>query len=426
MPPTIAYDLTRLLRGLYSSTPNGIDRVDLCYARHYLGAPRPDRTAIILNGWRPWRLGPEAAAAVLARIEAHWQESASTEEDAAFHTARDAILGGTTTARITDLPQRVISQRPGPLRNSGALTKLLLPQLKNLLFPAPPQNGVFFHTTQFPFASMFRWLEPSPGMKAVFFIHDLLPQKSPHFFTTKQKDWHRRALEILARHGSGAIVNGLEVKNDLQDFLTKSNRPDLPILVAPIPADPTFSEPSAPDPHLAARPYFVICGTIEPRKNHLLLLNLWRDLVHQDGPHAPKLVIIGKRGWKNEKTREMLEHDTAILSHVVEISGLSTPAMKHFVAHARALLVPSFAEGYCLPMVEALALGTPVIASDIAVFREIGKQRCVYRNPTDSQGWLDAIRAFSTKPAATQRTVEKNTWPEYFARVDEFIEALSN
>jgi glycosyltransferase involved in cell wall biosynthesis len=306
-----------------------------------------------------------------------------------------------------------------------ALVGALLPQLRNV-FSAPPTHGVFFHATQFPFASMFRWLESRPDMKTVFFIHDLLPMKFPEYFTPQNQAWHRRSLEVLARYGAGAIVNGTEVKNDLREFLDKSGRPDFPILVAPIPADATFSEPGPFDPELAASPYFVMCGTIEPRKNHLLLLHLWRDLARTEGARIPKLLIIGKRGWKNENVVDMLERSAAIRPHVIEASGLSTPAMKHFIAHARALLMPSFAEGYCLPMVEALALGTPVVASDIAVFREVGGDRCVYRSPIDGPGWHDAIHALTDAPVAAraQEKVAGTALPEYFRRVDEFVSAL--
>ena len=109
----------------------------------------------------------------------------------------------------------------------------------------------------------------------------------------------------------------------------------------------------------------VICSTIEPRKNHLLLLEVWRELVRRDGPGTPKLVLVGGRGWKFEAVAALLDRSPALRGHVVEASGLTTPSLKRLLDGARALLMPSFAEGYGLPVVEAQIAGVPVIASDI-------------------------------------------------------------
>ena len=416
--------MTRLLLGLNSPTPNGIDRVDLCFARHYLGSPQYRRTAIVLNRLRPWCIEPDAAMAVLAQVEGHWRENVDTGDDSTFHLVRNAIIsrpsggGGKTHAK------RVVSRPAGRSRYMTKAAWTLLSQLPRALFSAVPDNGVFFHTTHFPSSLMFKWLQNRPHMRAVFFIHDLLPIKFPEFFTEHNQQAHRRSLDVLVRYGSGVIVNSQEVRNEIQRFLEKNGKLDFPILVAPIPADATFSMRGPVDAELAAHPYFVVCGTIEPRKNHLMLLNVWRELVRQDGANAPKLIVIGKRGWKNENVVDILERSTAMESHVVEVSGLSTAAMKHIVANARALLVPSFVEGYCLPMVEALALGTPVIASDIAVFRDIGKDRCAYLSPIDGLGWLDTVRSYSersTWKAEAQEPGGQPTLPEYFARIDRFL-----
>jgi len=78
----------------------------------------------------------------------------------------------------------------------------------------------------------------------------------------------------------------------LRRHLAQLGRTDMPILVAPIPAAPIFSERVETKADLARPPYVVVCGTIQPRKNHLLLLHVWRELVRRDGAAAPKLVGI--------------------------------------------------------------------------------------------------------------------------------------
>ena len=174
--------------------------------------------------------------------------------------------------------------------------------------------------------------------------------------------------------------------------------------------------------------YFVVCGTIEPRKNHLMLLNLWRELASR-GP-APKLVIVGKRGWLCDNVLSMLDRCDALHSCVIESGGLSTPGLRRLLAGARALLMPSFAEGFGIPVAEAMAARVPVIASDIEVFREIGGDALDYVDPLDGSGWLDAILAYAQadsarREATLRRLAGAPPSPAFFAQIDEFLDRVA-
>src|SRR5205823_1812943 len=126
---------------------------------------------------------------------------------------------------------------------------------------------------------------------------------------------------------------------------------------------------AADAPIRAAVPYFVVLSTIEPRKNHELLLRLWQRLAERHGAAAPRLVLVGHRGWENDAVFKLLDSLRGNSPHVVECPDLDDAALAAVLRGARALLSPSFAEGFGLPVVEALALGTPAIASDIAAHR---------------------------------------------------------
>jgi glycosyltransferase involved in cell wall biosynthesis len=146
---------------------------------------------------------------------------------------------------------------------------------------------------------------------------------------------------------------------------------------------------------------------------------------------APKLVLVGKRGWHNQNVLRMLERCAALRPHVVEASGLSTPAMRRLLAGARAALAPSFAEGFGLPIAEAAACGAPIIASDIEIFREIADDTLDYIDPLDGLGWRDAILDYSApdspRRAAALRRITgfpRRDAASFFETIDEFLRAL--
>jgi glycosyltransferase involved in cell wall biosynthesis len=141
------------------------------------------------------------------------------------------------------------------------------------------------------------------------------------------------------------------------------------------------------------RPYFVIIGTIEPRKNHLLLLHLWRKMAGEGVP--PRLVVIGRRGWENEMVVDLLERSAALAPHVVEFGDLSDAETHRLLGGARALLMPSFTEGLGLPLMEAGVMEVPAIASDLPALREIGAAGTVYLDPLDGPAWRAAIIALA-------------------------------
>ncbi|RYD19527.1 MAG: glycosyltransferase family 1 protein, partial [Lysobacteraceae bacterium] len=178
-------------------------------------------------------------------------------------------------------------------------------------------------------------------------------------------------------------------------------------------------------------PYFLCVGTIEPRKNHLLLLNLWRTFA-ETLPQAeiPRLIIVGRRGWENEQVIDMLERCPSLRGHVEERNGCSDQHLDTLLRGARALVLPSFAEGYGLPVAEALAVGTPVICSDLPALREAGGAAPDFLDPLDGPAWRRAILDhFQTGPIhMAQRdripAYRAPTWAQHVEIVIAAIDAL--
>ena len=125
----------------------------------------------------------------------------------------------------------------------------------------------------------------------------------------------------------------------------------------------------------------------------MLLLNIWRELAERYGARTPLLLLVGLRGWDNENVIDMIERCNAIRPYVKEVHGLSTPALKRLMAGARAVLMPTLAEGYGLPVAEARAAGAELIVSDIPAFKAYDDCRILKFDSIDGPAWRDAIVA---------------------------------
>ncbi len=108
----------------------------------------------------------------------------------------------------------------------------------------------------------------------------------------------------------------------------------------------------------------------------------------------------GRRGWENEQVVDMLERSRDIRDHIVECADLPDAALKSLMAGARALLFPSFVEGFGLPLAEAMAARLPVVASNIGVFRELAGIGPDYLDPLDGLGWLQAVEDYTDRSRA--------------------------
>jgi glycosyltransferase involved in cell wall biosynthesis len=420
----LVYDITRLVTRIFDRTPNGIDRVDFAMASHFIDLEGGDRSGLMITPLGPRVLGPRAAREALENIRKHWGEDKEPESDQHFLDVVAAIDGAPTVMN------RVSKGRKGQYADALAwIGRHGLP-LGSRPEDFLANGGVYLNVSQFLLENdaLYGWADRRPDIDKVFFVHDLLPLQTPEYFKPNEQPRHQRRLRTLARRGRATIVSTNVVREALQRRLDGLGRRDMPILVAPLPADPIFSSHSPVETAIGPRPYFVICGTIEPRKNHLLLLHVWRDIVAELGEAAPRLVVVGERGWENEHVIDMLERCPSLRGHVIEASGLPTPSVKRLLLSARALLMPSFAEGYGLPVIEALAVGAPVIASDIAVFREVGGDRLLMIDPTDGPEWRKAICAFTADDSAMRRELlARNAdrrapqWRSFFAAIEDFL-----
>lgn len=141
--------------------------------------------------------------------------------------------------------------------------------------------------------------------------------------------------------------------------------------------------------HQQSREYFLFVGTMEPRKNLRGLLQGYKLYVTRvQNPHA--LVVVGGDGWGGVDPQQMVE-EFALHDHVKICGKVSDSAITGLYEGARALVMPSFYEGFGLPIVEAMARGVPVIVSGGGAMEEVAAEAAYTVNPENHHTIYEAL-----------------------------------
>lgn len=427
MPREIVFDVSRLATRFSRSTPNGIDRVDLQYAQYFLAKERGAR-GVLLSPVGPRLIENDPARHLIQAVADHWQENVPPENDRIYEWLQARLSGMTRDGQSSPETKHVDRQffrRLSAVLKSGKIFcwNGLVPAKK--LTRSVGSNAVYFNASQFPvfLRRYFHWLDKRPDVKAVFFIHDVLPLVYPEFFPPIELRIHTARLDVVSKYANGIIVSHAETKDAVIDQFKRRKRQPPPIATVPIAVTPSFATASAPKANTTTRPYFVVLGTVEPRKNHLFLLHLWRELATQRNHDVPLLLIVGADGWDNENVRDLLDRCPKLEPHVVRVQRLTTPALVKTLTNARALLMPSFAEGFGLPVSEALSLGVPVVASNLSCFSALSGP--IYLEPDDGHAWKKVILRLSHYDSSSLRHPDLKGHREDLCRTSDIEEFLS-
>jgi glycosyltransferase involved in cell wall biosynthesis len=374
-------DVTRITRRrIKGQTLSGIDRVTMAYIQHY----QHQAFALFRWGGRSFILALQQSQALFA-----WLQDPSTTAKLRF-----ILLKGILT------PHHIKPVETNFLLNPGYVS----------IKPLDYQR--LMHTL---------------NAKPIFMVHDLIPIQYPEYFNPGEYTGCQQKVNDILAIACGILTNSAATLQELSQYAaqTRQNMPNAK--AAPLASGlKTVIIKDRP----IEKPYFVIVSNIQPHKNHLLLLHLWRNLFRKIGDLTPHLFVIGQRGWKCQHIFDLLERSPALQKVVTELPHCNDAELSNYIHHSQALLSPSFTEGYGLPVIEALSMGTPVIASDIPIYHEIAGNIPEFIDPCDILGWEKMILEY-TKAQSVQRAAQlqrlqdfkKPTWSEHFTHVDELLKA---
>lgn len=267
------------------------------------------------------------------------------------------------------------------------------------------------------------------GAATAAVVYDLIPIQHPDIYGADGAAMFRRYLAAVVAHADVLVTISETVARDLAGVMPQFCFPrrgpaivpwrlgcDLPAVAGGV----RYDVSRLFDARLPESPYLVV-GAIEPRKNHAFVLDAFGRLWEDSATSHLRLAIVGRPGFKSEPVLRRIKSDPRYGTRLFLLSDLDDAEVEHAYRNARAVVCGSIAEGFGLPIVEALAHGQTVIASDLTIHREVGGAACDYFDLAGPE-WLAAAVAthecrHGRAGAARQRCQEPLTWGEAAPRL---------
>lgn len=229
------------------------------------------------------------------------------------------------------------------------------------------------------------------GVRYLQIFYDFIPISVPEVVAAPLIPHFARAMAAMSIYADHIFSISRYSQDDLSNTLRRLDRPVPEISVVPMGGTITDAEaPGTLAPgglkRLGVVEPFVLCvGTLEPRKNHMLLFQVWRRLVATHGTErVPKLVLVGRVGWYMEDLMRMLKVTNYVDGTIVHLQGVSNAELSELYDACLFTIFPSFSEGWGLPITESLARGKVCVCSNATSMPEAGGDQAIYIDPFDA------------------------------------------
>ncbi len=265
------------------------------------------------------------------------------------------------------------------------------------------------------------YIFPYRKASKIMTIHDLTFIKFPQYSTKIVKGYLERIKYCLS--WTDAIITFSE--STKQDIIELLNIDPNIIYVTPqasryspeyLTRQIVYDNRNMVDSYLY-KPYFLFISTLEPRKNILTLIKAF-EYLKQNYKIPHQLILVGKKGWNYKDILEII-NTSQFKEDIQHLDYVSDELVAIFYSQAEAFIYPSFYEGFGLPVLEAMTLGSPVITSDTSSLPEVAGDAALYIDPTDyyqlAQTMLKVVDNSTLKKEMInkgKRQAEKFSWQQ--------------
>lgn len=378
----IAYDITRLMHRYEASHATGIDRVDINYI------------SWIINSF--------------TNILFIKQQNKSFE----------LVNHKEATLLLSELGQRWGCQEQISISTKTHLYQSFEDYLNN-------NNKILYINTSHTLTAQEELLRLSTraNFKSIFFIHDLIPASYPHFVRDNDEITFRNKMLVIFSCASIVITNSNYTKNEINNFCKENNISFPEIIIANIGCETIFHKATDID----RKNYFIYVSTLEPRKNHLLLIHVWELLAKKYQEQTPILIFIGKKGWNIDWLESYINKNPIARKYIKRIESVKDSLLAKLMQECLATLNPSHVEGWGMPAVESMAAQKITLCSDIPAYREATQGKAIYLHPDDTFSWFKTIsQIIDKKIQQANINIKIPSWQDHFLIINKTIKKTIN
>jgi glycosyltransferase involved in cell wall biosynthesis len=263
------------------------------------------------------------------------------------------------------------------------------------------------------YASLVRWARDTKRLRFGILIHDMVPVSYPEWcpegMVRAFRAWHDSVMPLCDL----VLANSRHTAREVEGWAQR-NGIRLAGPVRPVPVGTGFgSEPREdarrPPGSFQAGSYVVFVSTLEARKNHALLVHVWRELLDEERRglrmpgSVPTLVFAGRVGWLVADLLQQLDNASWLDGRVRLVRDPTDAELRGLYEGCLFSLFPSWQEGWGLPVTEALGLGVPVLCSSAGALQEAGGDLARYFDPGDTAGCRAAVASLLDDPEGLAR-----------------------
>jgi glycosyltransferase involved in cell wall biosynthesis len=265
------------------------------------------------------------------------------------------------------------------------------------------------------------------GVALVSLCNDIIPLLLPQYFRPNDVRLLQRHFDLVFAIASLNFVSSKIVASDIREYCAARGIAVGPVIQIPFGFDFSTDRVSSAGAKgvVPGSRYIMLVSTIEPRKGHSLIQAVWSRLLQEGIPQELdlSLLLVGRSGWLVEDLIARLR----ATDRIVLMEDVDDTSLISLYDHASFCISPSEYEGYGLPVIEALARGKPILASDVGVVPELQSPLLKRLPPRDEDAWYQAIRTWLLNPETVPRAdgaFHHPTWDEAAAVVFKAIDGV--
>lgn len=342
-----------------------------------------------------------------------------------------------STRRLLDLIWRNVLGRE---RSTASMVPAALGEVppKTILFQPGDVCLSLSATWGFPhYGDVIAANSRASGAKCINMLYDLIPTLFPQWVLPGHSQMITLWVRQQIQNADVVLTISKFQKEEISKFIAADKLPVRPVEVIHLGDNPKFVTPatasaSLPLPRYVPERKFVVCvATIDVRKNHSLLYQVWRRLTEELGPDCPQLVLVGTIHLHVSDFLHQIRNDRLVNRLIVHLHDVADEELAWYYRHCAFTIYPSIYEGWGLPISESLSLGRYCIAGNRTSLPEAGGDLVDYFDPLDFAGCYKLVFRAVTDPDYVRQCEERirtnyvpHTWAMTAAHISEIVDRI--